>query len=139
MLKILRKLYLLGGRTFLVLNPVPICCYSSDSSPNSLDIDSSGCMTSFNDAVKFNSGLKEARKQTRNDLHNGNVMYIDTHSLLLEPLSTPHVMRCSRRSEHAVTMVVALNISTGKFSAGAQKRLMERRLLSLPAVILRIM
>ncbi|KAK4382961.1 hypothetical protein Sango_2821500 [Sesamum angolense] len=93
MLKILRKLYLLGGRTFLVLNPLPVCCYSSDSSPNSFDIDSSGCMTSFNNAVKFNSGLKEACKQTRNYLHDGNVMYIDTHSLLLEPLSTPHVMQ----------------------------------------------
>ncbi|KAI3449240.1 hypothetical protein Pfo_005905 [Paulownia fortunei] len=83
----IKELYGLGGRTFLVLNLAPIGCYAAvlvQVSHDSSDIDSSGCMMSFNNAQ---------------DLKDANVIYVDTHSVLLELYQHPE----SHGMQHGIT------------------------------------
>ncbi|KAL3624408.1 hypothetical protein CASFOL_031076 [Castilleja foliolosa] len=88
-----KELYRLGGRTFFVLNLAPIGCYGAvltQVSHDNSDIDPSGCMISFNNAVReYNSVLKETLQQTRQELHDANVIYIDAHSVILELYQNP--------------------------------------------------
>ncbi|KAL2468780.1 GDSL esterase/lipase [Forsythia ovata] len=89
----IKELYRLGGRTFLVLNLAPISCYPMflvELPHNSSDIDAFGCMTSYNNAVnEYNIMLKETLQQTRKDLSKANVIYVDTHTVLLDLVQYP--------------------------------------------------
>ncbi|KZV57668.1 GDSL esterase/lipase-like [Dorcoceras hygrometricum] len=77
----IKELYALGGRSFLVLNLAPVGCYPGflvQLNHQSSDIDSNGCMMSYNSAVdEYNSMLKAGLQQTRQDLHDANVIYVD--------------------------------------------------------------
>lgn len=88
-----QEIYGLGGRTFLVLNLAPIGCYPAFLAGlphESSDIDEFGCMSSYNNAVvDYNNMLKDALAQTRKDLSDANVVYVDTHALLLELCQHP--------------------------------------------------
>lgn len=89
----IKEIYGLGGRTFLVLNLAPIGCYPAFLAGlphESSDIDEFGCMSSYNNAVvDYNNMLKDALAQTRKDLSDANVVYVDTHALLLELCQHP--------------------------------------------------
>nr|AAY41078.1 lanatoside 15-O-acetylesterase [Digitalis grandiflora] len=89
----IKKLYELGGRTFLVLNLAPIGCYPLflvDLPHNSSDIDSFGCLISYNKAVvEYNYMLKEALAQTRKDIQDADVIYTDIHSVMLQLFQHP--------------------------------------------------
>ncbi|KAL5064412.1 hypothetical protein RYX36_026149 [Vicia faba] len=88
-----KELYNLGGRTFMVLNLAPIGCYPSflvGLPHNSSDLDRFGCMVSYNNAiVNYNNMLKESLKQTRENLSNVSVIYVDTYTVLLENFHFP--------------------------------------------------
>ncbi|CAN4097514.1 unnamed protein product [Withania somnifera] len=89
----IKEIYGLGGRTFLVLNLAPIGCYPAflvALPRESSDIDKFGCLKSYNDAVvDYNNLLKDALEQTRKDLSDANVVYVDTHAVLLELFQHP--------------------------------------------------
>ncbi|MCD9646566.1 hypothetical protein HAX54_036502 [Datura stramonium] len=89
----IKEIYGLGGRTFLVLNLAPIGCYPAflvQLPHESSDIDEFGCLTSYNNAVvDYNNMLKDALAQTRKDLSDANVVYADTHAVLLELFQHP--------------------------------------------------
>ncbi|GFP91454.1 GDSL esterase/lipase at4g01130 [Phtheirospermum japonicum] len=89
----IKEIYLLGGRTFLVLNLAPIGCYPSFlvELPHTIsDLDSFGCMISYNNAViEYNSMLKESLRQTRKDIPDANVIYADIHSVMLHLFQHP--------------------------------------------------
>ncbi|KAK6158828.1 hypothetical protein DH2020_006142 [Rehmannia glutinosa] len=89
----IKEIYALGGRTFLVLNLAPIGCYPAflvELPHQSWDIDSFGCMISYNNAViEYNSMLKEALRQTRNEIPDANVIYADIHSVMLDLFQHP--------------------------------------------------
>nr|AAY41079.1 lanatoside 15-O-acetylesterase [Digitalis subalpina] len=89
----IKNLYELGGRTFLVLNLAPIGCYPLflvDLPHNSSDIDSFGCMISYNKAVvEYNYMLKEALAQTRKDIQEADIIYTDIHYVMLQLFQHP--------------------------------------------------
>ncbi|KAG9157639.1 hypothetical protein Leryth_014155 [Lithospermum erythrorhizon] len=89
----IKELYGLGGRTFLILNLAPIGCYPSmlvELSHKRSDLDAFGCMKTYNNAVvDYNSMLKEALRQTSQDLPKATVIYVDTHAVLLELFQHP--------------------------------------------------
>ncbi|KAA8516132.1 hypothetical protein F0562_019311 [Nyssa sinensis] len=88
-----KELYRLGGRTFWVLNLAPVGCYPAllvGLPHNRSDLDMYGCLISYNNAVvEYNNMLKAALQQTRQDLPNANVIYVDTHAALLELFQHP--------------------------------------------------
>lgn len=90
---IFQEIYALGGRTFWVLNLAPIGCYPAflvELPHNTSDIDQFGCMISYNNAVvDYNNMLKAALAQTRKKLADANVVYVDTHAVLLELFQHP--------------------------------------------------
>ncbi|KAG5626631.1 hypothetical protein H5410_011849 [Solanum commersonii] len=87
------EIYALGGRTFWVLNLAPIGCYPAflvQLPHNTSDIDQFGCLISYNNAVvDYNNMLKAALAKTRKDLADANVVYVDTHTVLLELFQHP--------------------------------------------------
>jgi phospholipase/lecithinase/hemolysin len=86
----LKELYGLGGRAFLVLNLAPVGCYPSFLAGSSSELDAFGCMVSYNNAVvEYNNMLKETLRQTREALPNASLIYVDTHSVLLELFRHP--------------------------------------------------
>lgn len=89
----IREIYALGGRTFWVLNLAPIGCYPAflvQLPHNTSDIDQFGCLISYNNAVvDYNNMLKAALAKTRKDLADANVVYVDTHTVLLELFQHP--------------------------------------------------
>ncbi|KAJ1414685.1 SGNH hydrolase superfamily [Sesbania bispinosa] len=89
----IKELYNLGGRTFMVLNLAPVGCYPSflvELPHNSSDLDDFGCMISYNNAVvDYNNMLKETLTQTRQSLSDASVIYVDTHTVLLELFQHP--------------------------------------------------
>ncbi|XP_049351686.1 GDSL esterase/lipase At4g01130-like [Solanum verrucosum] len=89
----IREIYALGGRTFWVLNLAPIGCYPAflvQLPHNISDIDQFGCLISYNNAVvDYNNMLKAALAKTRKDLADANVVYVDTHTVLLELFQHP--------------------------------------------------
>lgn len=89
----IKELYGLGGRAFLVLNHAPVGCYPSllaNLPNNTSDIDAFGCMISYNNAVvDYNNMLKETLRQTREALSNASLIYVDTHSVLLDLFRHP--------------------------------------------------
>ncbi|OMO64375.1 Lipase, GDSL [Corchorus capsularis] len=88
-----KELYALGGRTFLVLNLAPVGCYPAllaQTPHNSLYLDKFGCLIFANKAVViYNNMLKKALTQTRRDLADASVIYVDTHAVLLELFQHP--------------------------------------------------
>ncbi|KAL8028136.1 hypothetical protein ABFX02_14G140100 [Erythranthe guttata] len=100
----IKELYRLGGRSFLVLNLAPMGCYAAvltQVSHDESDIDQSGCMISFNNAVRdYNSALKESLQQARQEeLKDANVIYVDNHAIQLELYQNP----TSHGLEHGIT------------------------------------
>ncbi|KAJ8573105.1 hypothetical protein K7X08_009616 [Anisodus acutangulus] len=89
----IKEIYALGGRTFWVLNLAPIGCYPAflvELPHESSDIDQFGCMISYNNAVvDYNNMLKAALAQTRKELIDANVLYVDTHAVLLDLFQHP--------------------------------------------------
>ena len=76
-----------------MLNLAPIGCYPAflvELPHRSSDLDEFGCMISYNNAVvDYNNMLKEAIEQTRADLPDAYVIYVDTHSVLLDLFQHP--------------------------------------------------
>ncbi|XP_015066541.1 GDSL esterase/lipase At4g01130 [Solanum pennellii] len=89
----IKEIYVLGGRTFWVLNLAPIGCYPAflvQLPHNTSDIDQFGCLISYNNAVvDYNNMLKAALAKTRKELVDANVVYVDTHTVLLELFQHP--------------------------------------------------
>lgn len=77
----------------MVLNLAPIGCYPAflvQLPHNGSDIDSFGCMISYNKAVVYyNALLKEALRNTRKDIPDANVIYADIHSVMLHLFQHP--------------------------------------------------
>ncbi|KAF7826131.1 GDSL esterase/lipase [Senna tora] len=90
----IKELYEIGGRTFLVQNLAPVGCYPAllvELGHESSDIDEFGCMISYNNAVvEYNNMLKEALNQTRASITDASIIYVDTHSLLLDLFHHPN-------------------------------------------------
>ncbi|KAL4562635.1 hypothetical protein LXL04_026663 [Taraxacum kok-saghyz] len=97
----IKELHGLGGRTFFVQNLAPIGCYPSflvQLPHGHDDIDEFGCMISYNNAVaEYNNMLHDALSQTRQELFDSNVIYVDSHKALLELFQHPtsHGMKYS--------------------------------------------
>lgn len=76
-----------------MLNLAPIGCYPAflvELPHNASDIDSFGCLISYNNAVvDYNTMLEEALKQTRREIGDANVVYTDIHSVMLELFHHP--------------------------------------------------
>ncbi|PKA63616.1 GDSL esterase/lipase [Apostasia shenzhenica] len=89
----IKELYDIGGRTFMVFNLAPIGCFPSflTSLPHeSSDLDEYGCMTSYNNAVNdYNILLNQTLQQTRLQLQNCSLIYVDTYSVKLELFRHP--------------------------------------------------
>ena len=89
----LQEVYGLGGRAFLVLNLAPVGCYPAllvERPNNSSDVDEFGCVISYNNAVvDYNNMLKESLTQTGEALSNASLIYVDTHSVLLQLFRHP--------------------------------------------------
>ncbi|CAA2998092.1 GDSL esterase lipase At4g01130-like [Olea europaea subsp. europaea] len=89
----IKEIYALGGRTFLVLNLAPIGCYPAflvELPHGASDIDSFGCMISYNNAVvEYNSMLQKAMKQIRKELPKAELIYVDIHTVMLELFQHP--------------------------------------------------
>ncbi|PIN26557.1 Alpha-L-fucosidase [Handroanthus impetiginosus] len=89
----IKQVYSLGGRTFMVFNLAPIGCFPGflvQLPHESSDIDSYGCMRSYNSAVnEYNSILRGAVGQARKDLPDANIIYVDTNSVILDLFQNP--------------------------------------------------
>ncbi|KAK4593952.1 hypothetical protein RGQ29_017856 [Quercus rubra] len=87
------EVYGLGGRAFLVFNLAPVGCYPAflvERPNNSSDVDEFGCVISYNNAVvDYNNMLKESLTQTGEALSNASLIYVDTHSVLLQLFRHP--------------------------------------------------
>ncbi|MBA0741370.1 hypothetical protein Gogos_014530 [Gossypium gossypioides] len=88
-----KELFGLGGRTFFVLNLAPVGCYPAllvQLPHETSDLDKFGCLISYNKAVvDYNNMLKEALSQTRRELPNASLIYVDTHAVLLQLFQDP--------------------------------------------------
>lgn len=77
----------------MVLNLAPIGCYPAflvELPHGASDIDSFGCMISYNNAVvEYNSMLQKAMKQIRKELPKAEVIYVDIHTVMLELFQHP--------------------------------------------------
>ncbi|RAL54189.1 hypothetical protein DM860_004660 [Cuscuta australis] len=90
----IKEIHGMGGRTFMVLNLAPIGCYPAflvELPHNASDIDRFGCLISYNNAVvNYNNMLRDALRETRKGLNKDTkVIYVDTHSILLELFRHP--------------------------------------------------
>lgn len=76
-----------------MLNLAPIGCYPAflvELPHNASDIDSFGCLISYNNAViDYNTMLEEVLRQTRREIADANVVYTDIHSVMLELFHHP--------------------------------------------------
>ncbi|KAM0944474.1 putative alpha-L-fucosidase [Dioscorea sansibarensis] len=83
----------LGGRTFMVFNLAPIGCFPAfltELPHNISDLDMYGCMMSYNNAVQdYNNMLKDTLSQTRDQLPDATLVYVDTHSVKLKLFQHP--------------------------------------------------
>ncbi|KAK8693583.1 hypothetical protein V6N13_071160 [Hibiscus sabdariffa] len=100
----IKELYGLGGRTFFVLNLAPVGCYPAllvQVPHEASDLDEFGCLISYNKAVVgYNNMLKEALRQSRRDLPNASLIYVDTHAVFLQLFQDPssHGLRYGTRA-----------------------------------------
>jgi len=76
-----------------VFNLAPVGCYPAllvERPNNSSDVDEFGCVISYNNAVvDYNNMLKETLTQTGEALSNASLIYVDTHSVLLQLFRHP--------------------------------------------------
>ncbi|KAL3622195.1 hypothetical protein CASFOL_033606 [Castilleja foliolosa] len=88
-----KEIYNMGGRTFMVHNIGPVGCYPAfivQFPHQSSDFDSSGCLGSYNNAVnEYNSMLKDALSQARQELTDANIIYVDAYSVMLDLFQNP--------------------------------------------------
>ncbi|XWS35856.1 hypothetical protein CRYUN_Cryun20dG0032700 [Craigia yunnanensis] len=100
----IKELYGLGGRTFFVLNLAPVGCYPAflvQLPHKTLNLDKFGCVISYSKAVvDYNNMLKKALRQSRRDLPNASLIYVDIHAVLLELFQHPtsHGLRYGTRA-----------------------------------------
>ena len=84
---ILKELYALRGRTFLVVNVAPIGYYLAflfEFPHKSSDIDTLGCLISYNKAVMdYNNMLKTALSQIRMAFPKASLVFVGVHAILL--------------------------------------------------------
>ena len=77
----------------MVFNLAPVGCYPGflvELPHDASDIDEYGCMISYNNAVNdYNKLLKETLRQTRENLLGASLIYVDTHTALLELFRHP--------------------------------------------------
>ncbi|AEE81985.1 putative acetyltransferase [Arabidopsis thaliana] len=89
----IKEIYGIGGRTFLVLNLAPVGCYPAiltGYTHTDADLDKYGCLIPVNKAVKYyNTLLNKTLSQTRTELKNATVIYLDTHKILLDLFQHP--------------------------------------------------
>ncbi|GER57406.1 GDSL esterase/lipase [Striga asiatica] len=89
----IKQLYDIGARSFLILNIGPVGCYPAfivQFPHQSSDYDSYGCLGSYNNAVnEYNYALKDAVEQTKQELKDANLMYVDTYSVLQDLFQNP--------------------------------------------------
>ncbi|KAH9311366.1 hypothetical protein KI387_026401, partial [Taxus chinensis] len=82
-----------GARTIFVANLAPIGCFPSfltELPHNKSDLDSYGCMISYNNAVLYyNNLLKEKLEEVRKVLPDASVVYVDSHAIKLEIYTNP--------------------------------------------------
>ncbi|XP_047333812.1 GDSL esterase/lipase At4g01130 [Impatiens glandulifera] len=89
----IKELYIMGGRTFMILNLAPVGCYPSMLAQiphENSDVDEYGCMKSMNEGVvEYNEMLKKALNETRKQIPDANIIYVDVHSVLLDLFQHP--------------------------------------------------
>lgn len=89
----IKELYMMGGRTFFVMNLAPIGCYPAfivELPHLPSDVDRFGCLISYNNAVvDYNKLLKKTLRRTRDQLMDASVVYVDTHSVKLDLYRRP--------------------------------------------------
>ncbi|KFK30700.1 hypothetical protein AALP_AA6G016400 [Arabis alpina] len=89
----IKEIYGIGGRTFLVLNLAPVGCYPAiltGFTHTFSDIDKFGCLIPVNKAVKYyNTLLKKTLSETRTELKNATIIYLDTNKILLDLFHHP--------------------------------------------------
>ncbi|KAK3223464.1 hypothetical protein Dsin_010489 [Dipteronia sinensis] len=83
---IVKNIYSLGGRYFLIHNTGPLGCLpyvlESITGLNSSQIDKAGCAIPYNEiAQTFNNQLKEAVVQLREDLPSAAITHVDVYSI----------------------------------------------------------
>ncbi|XP_057821692.1 GDSL esterase/lipase At4g01130 isoform X1 [Cryptomeria japonica] len=88
-----KELYALGARTIFVANLAPIGCFPAfltELAHNNSDLDTYGCMISYNDAVLYyNNLLKEKLEEVRKVIPDASVVYVDSHAVKLEIYTNP--------------------------------------------------
>ena len=81
MIKIVQALYDLGARNFWVHNTGPLGCLPQKLSlvnHKKSDLDSHGCISSYNDAAKlFNEELRRTCQKSRSELKGSKIIYVD--------------------------------------------------------------
>ncbi|KAI3693980.1 hypothetical protein L1987_76937 [Smallanthus sonchifolius] len=89
----IKDLHALGGRAFFVQNLAPIGCYPAflvELPHGDKDIDEFGCLIPYNNAVdEYNDMLHDALNQTRQELPDAKVIYVDSHKALRELFQHP--------------------------------------------------
>ncbi|KAL5720870.1 hypothetical protein ACHQM5_013500 [Ranunculus cassubicifolius] len=89
----IRDMHNIGGRTFFVQNLAPIGCYPAfltELPHTPSDLDEHGCMVSYNnEVVNYNNMLKDVLTQTRKNISDASIIYVDTHSIILELFRNP--------------------------------------------------
>ncbi|XP_006286509.2 GDSL esterase/lipase At4g01130 isoform X1 [Capsella rubella] len=89
----IKEIYGIGGRTFLVLNLAPVGCYPAiltGYTHTSADLDKFGCLIPVNKAVQYyNALLNKTLSETRTELKDATVIYLDTHKILLDLFQHP--------------------------------------------------
>ncbi|ERN05037.1 hypothetical protein AMTR_s00053p00063310 [Amborella trichopoda] len=89
----IKELYDDRARTFLVSNLAPIGCFPAfltELPHNATDLDGSGCMISYNNAVAaYNFMLNQSLDNVRKLLPNATLIYVDTHAVKLELFQHP--------------------------------------------------
>lgn len=88
-----KALYGKGARTIFVANLAPIGCFPAfltDLPHSHSDLDSYGCMISYNNAVvDYNNLLREKLEEVRKVLTDASVIYVDSHAIKLEIFTNP--------------------------------------------------
>ncbi|XP_058077064.1 GDSL esterase/lipase At1g09390 [Magnolia sinica] len=80
-----KTIYKEGGRSFWIHNTGPLGCLPQKLSlfnKDNRDLDSNGCLQTFNDAAKsFNGGLRALCEEMRSELKNATIVYVDIYAI----------------------------------------------------------
>lgn len=79
----MQTLYDEGGRNFWVHNTGPLGCLPQKLSlVQKKDLDSYGCISSYNSAARlFNEGLRLLCQEMRSELKDANIVYVDIYAI----------------------------------------------------------